>query len=96
MVAIPFALQAFLAPALALPFIALALAMVVALWSFYWINLGLARGTRETDFVSWVAMVFCCAHGGRVLLLIAKTMGTLGSWLEIQEVSGASPPSEDA
>ena len=60
------------------------------------VNLRFARGVRETDLVSWVVLVFCCARGGGVLLLVVKTMGTLESWLEIQEVGGASPPSEDA
>ena len=68
----PFAILVFLAPSLALVLLALALAMVVALWSSYLINLGVARGTRETDFVSWVVMFLCFAHGGGVLLLIDR------------------------
>ena len=52
MVATSFALLAFLALALTLAFLALALAMVVALWSSYLVNLGLAKGARETDLIS--------------------------------------------
>ena len=50
MVATPFALLAFLALALALEFLALAMAM--AMWSSNLVDLGLAKGTRETDLVS--------------------------------------------
>ena len=52
MVATPFALLAFLALALALAFLALALAMAVALRSSNLVDLGFAKGTRETDLVS--------------------------------------------
>ena len=52
MVATPFALLAFLALALALALLALALAMAVALWSSNLVDLGFAKGTRETDLVS--------------------------------------------
>ena len=48
----PFALLAFVALALTLALLALALAMAVAIWSSYLVDLGLAKGTRETDLVS--------------------------------------------
>ena len=41
------------------------------------------------------SFVSCYARGRGVLLLVIKTMGTLGSWLEIK-TGDVPPPSEDA
>ena len=65
--------------------------MAVAMWSSNLVDLGLAKGMRETALVSQVVLVSCYARGRGVLLLVLKTMGTLGSWFKKKLVAPLHP-----